>query len=127
MQHLAELKKYIHQKIPRLTEDKTHLFIVNGDYSKNHLEYTARLLFLDCRHDPIFILNIIKIWLENNRRHLSPSGTHIQLNFSCEIIDTNTYDLEIDFLQYDDLNINPDTGEYVFCDDTAHDEFLGLK
>lgn len=126
MHHLAELKRYLNQQMPRLTDDKVHLFIVNGRYVNQRLEYTARLLFLDCRHDPIFILNHIKLWLEKYHRHLKPNGSEIEINFSSEVIDTNTYDLEIDFMQYDDLNINADTGEYVICDNTATLKMLGL-
>lgn len=126
MHHLAELKRYLNQQMPRLTDDKVHLFIVNGGYVNQRLEYTARLLFLDCRHDPIFILNHIKLWLEKHHRHLKLNGSEIEINFSSEVIDTNTFDLEIDFIQYDDLNINADTGEYVICDNTAHLKMLGL-
>ena len=56
MQNLAPLKLYLVEQLPALSADKCHLLIVNGTQNQGYLDYTARLLFLDCRADPLYVL-----------------------------------------------------------------------
>ena len=125
MKKLAELKAYLTQKQPILTDDKIHIFIINGSYVGGYLNYTARLLFLDCRIDPILILALIKNWLRENGRHLDTTQINeIELSFSSEVIDTETFDLEIDFPQRDKLNVTSDT--YSICPTLVWDDQRGF-
>ncbi|WAU72947.1 MULTISPECIES: phage tail protein [unclassified Acinetobacter] len=125
MKKLAELKSYITDKQPILTDDKIHIFIINGSYVGGYLNYTARLLFLDCRIDPILILALIKNWLRENNRHLDTTQINeIELSFSSEVIDTNTFDLEIDFPQREKLNVTPET--YSICPTPVWDDQHGF-
>ncbi|QHH99243.1 phage tail protein [Acinetobacter dispersus] len=121
---LAELKTYLSEKLPVLTADKTNLFIVNGNLNEGYLEYTARFLFLDCRTDPILILAYIKKWLRENNLHLNAAQKEIELSFSSEIIDLNTFDLEVDFPQREKVNIS-DTG-YSICKPMIWDDHKGF-
>lgn len=121
---LAGLIPYLAKKLPKLTIDKTHLFIVNGSYKDGYLDYTARLLFLDCRSEPIIILSTIKKWLRENHRHNDANGNEIELSFNCELVDADTFDLEIDFPQRDKINLNDDG--YTICKHHIWDEQLGF-
>lgn len=125
MKKLAELKAYLTQKQPILTDDKIHIFIINGSYVGGYLDYTARLLFLDCRIDPILILALIKNWLRENGRHLDTTQINeIELSFSSEVIDTDTFDLEVDFPQRDKLNVTSET--YSICPTLVFDDQRGF-
>ncbi|MEF9955619.1 MAG: phage tail protein [Acinetobacter sp.] len=125
MKKLTELKAYLTQKQPILTDDKIHIFIINGSYVGGYLDYTARLLFLDCRIDPILILALIKNWLRENGRHLDTTQINeIELSFSSEVIDTDTFDLEVDFPQRDKLNVTSET--YSICPTIDWDDRLGF-
>ncbi|MCP5645382.1 phage tail protein, partial [Klebsiella pneumoniae] len=83
--------------LPALSADKCHSLIVNGTQNEGYLDYTARLLLLDYRADSIQVLATVKNWLRQNHRHLDAAKKEVQLSFSSEIIDTDTFDLEIDF------------------------------
>lgn len=125
MKKLAELKAYLTQKQSILTDDKIHIFIINGSYVDGYLDYTARLLFLDCRIDPILILALIKNWLRENGRHLDTTQINeIELSFSSEVIDTETFDLEVDFPQRDKLNVTSET--YSICPTLVWDDQYGF-
>jgi hypothetical protein len=124
MNKLAELKSHISEKLPLLTADKIHLFIVNGGLKDGYLDYTARLLFLDCRINPISILSVIKTWLQDNNLHRDAANNEISLNFSSEIIDTQTFDLEVDFPQREKINIKDN--DYSTCKDWVWDDQKGF-
>ncbi|ASN71634.1 hypothetical protein 2F1_33 [Uncultured Caudovirales phage clone 2F_1] len=106
MKALIPLKSYLSEKIPTLSADKCHLLIVNGTQAKGYLEYTARLLFLDFRGDPIEVIMLIRNWLKAHNLNLDSTGQDVLLSFSSEVIDTDTFDLEIDFPQRDKVVMN---------------------
>lgn len=108
MQALIPLKPYLQAKLPLMTADKCHLFIVNGTQAKGYMEYTARLLFLDYRGDPIEVIMQIREWLKSKKLHLDATGNDVQISFSSEIIDANTFDLEVDFPQRDKIVMDED-------------------
>lgn len=128
MQHLAPLKLHLIEQLPLLSADKCHLLIVNGTQNKGYLDYTVRLLFLDYRSDPLQIISAIKKWLKANHRHLDAAKQDIQLSFSSEIIDTDTFDLEIDFPQRDKIVFDQDG--YHLCPEEVwsdkHDKFIQI-
>ena len=123
MQNLAPLKLYLIEHLPALSADKCHLLIVNGTQNEGYLDYTARLLFLDYRADPLEVLAKVKQWLRLQHRHLNANKDEIQLSFSSEIIDTNTFDLEIDFPQREKIIIN-DEG-YHLCPEQIWSDYHG--
>lgn len=126
MKELAPLKTFLAEKLPQLSIDKCHLLIVNGTQNEGYLDYTARLLFLDYRDDPIEVMALIKKWLKKNYRHLDINKKEIQLSFSSEIIDSQTFDLEIDFPQREKIVFDDDG--YHLCPETFwsdhHDKFI---
>lgn len=128
MQHLAPLKLHLIEQLPLLSADKCHLLIVNGTQNKGYLDYTVRLLFLDYRSDPLQVISAIKKWLKANHRHLDAAKQDIQLSFSSEIIDTDTFDLEIDFPQRDKIVFDQDG--YHLCPEEVwsdmHDKFIQI-
>lgn len=105
-----------------MTADKCHLFIVNGTQAKGYMEYTARLLLLDYRGDPIEVIMQIREWLKSKNLHLDVTGNDIQISFSSEIIDTDTFDLEIDFPQRDKIVMN-ESGYHVCAELVWSDTF----
>ena len=123
MQNLAPLKLYLVEQLPALSADKCHLLIVNGTQNQGYLDYTARLLFLDYRADPLYVLAKIKQWLKQHNRHLSATKEEIQLSFSSEIIDSDTFDLEVDFPQREKIIMN-DEG-YNLCPEPIWSDYHG--
>lgn len=128
MQHLAPLKTFLIENLPALSADKCHLLIVNGTQNEGYLDYTARLLLLDYRADPIEVMAKVKHWLRQNYRHLDAAKKEVQLSFSSEIIDSDTFDLEIDFTQRDKVIFTEDgyhiCPEQVWSD--SHDKFINV-
>lgn len=123
MIELIPLKLYLQEKLPNMTPDKCHLFIVNGNEVKGFMEYTARLLFLDYRNDPVEVIMYIRRWLKSKNLHLDAVGNDIQISFSSEIIDTNTFDLEIDFQQRNKIVM--DENGYHVCPEMIWSDQLG--
>lgn len=124
MNHLVELKQYMITSLSEMTADKCHLLVVNGTYHEGYMDYTVRLLLLDYRADPIEVLSTLKNWLRTKKRHLQKDQlTEIDISFSSEIIDINTFDLEIDFPQRDKINVS-DTG-YTICKNSVWSDELG--
>lgn len=123
MQALIPLKPYLQEKLPLMTADKCHLFIVNGTQAKGYMEYTARLLFLDYRGDPIEVIMQIREWLKLKMLHLDVTGNDVQISFSSEIIDANTFDLEIDFPQRDKIVMDQDG--YHVCPEQVWSDISG--
>lgn len=109
---LIGLKTFLQEKLPSMTADKCHLFIVNGTQAKGYMDYTVRLLFLDYRLDPIEVIMLIRSWLKTQNLHLDTTGNDLQISFSSEIIDNDTFDLEVDFPQRDKVVID-DQGYHI--------------
>lgn len=113
MKALIPLKPYLNERFPMMSSDKCHLLIVNGTHKEGYLEYTARLLIFDYRSDPIEVIVALREWLKSKNRHLDANAKDIQISFSSEIIDTDTFDLEIDFPQRDKVVAEEDS--YHIC------------
>lgn len=122
MKYLQQLKDdLLNQFNDQLTADKVHLFIVNGELSStsSDISYIGRFLFIDCRDgDPFSLLTYIRKWFES-KGYAVPD-----LNFNCEVIDAETYDLEIDIGLVDKLVISDD-GSYHQCPPKVYSESLG--
>lgn len=123
MKALILLKPFLQEKFPLMTADKCHLFIVNGTQAKGYMEYTARLLFLDYRGDPIEVIMQIREWLKSKKLHLDANGNDVQISFSSEVIDANTFDLEIDFPQRDKIVMDQDV--YHICPELVWSDTFG--
>ncbi|MCH7306616.1 phage tail protein [Acinetobacter sp. NIPH 1852] len=123
MKALVPLKQFLSDHFPMMTVDKCHLLIVNGTQKDGYLEYTARLLIIDYRADPVEVIMVIREWLKSNNLHLDETGKDIQISFSSEIIDSETFDLEIDFPQRDKVISN--CNGYHICPDLVWNELQG--
>ncbi|RZG65387.1 hypothetical protein EXE25_14055 [Acinetobacter bouvetii] len=126
MKALIPLKSFLAEKLPEMTSDKCHLLIVNGSQAKGYMEYTARILLTDYRGDPVQVIMLLRNWLQSKNLHLDAAQKDIQISFSSEIIDANTFDLEIDFSQRDKI-VSAENGyhicpELVWSDD--QDKFV---
>ncbi len=126
MKALIPLKSFLAEKLPEMTSDKCHLLIVNGSQAKGYMEYTARILLTDYRGDPVQVIMLLRNWLQSKNLHLDAAQKDIQISFSSEIIDANTFDLEIDFPQRDKI-VSAENGyhicpELVWSDD--QDKFI---
>lgn len=113
MKALIPLKQFLSERFPLMTADKCHLLIVNGSFKLGYLEYTARLLILDYRSDPVEVIMVLNEWLKSKNLHLDATGKEIQISFNSEVIDTETFDLEIDFPQRD--KVVADGNGYHIC------------
>lgn len=105
MKALSHLRKHLAGKLPSLSADKCHILLVNGKQHEGYITYTARILILDYRDDPLQVLAVIRTWIEDQNIHLDQTQKEIEVSFSSEIIDTNTFDLEIDFPQREKMVI----------------------
>lgn len=123
MQALTPLKSFLIERLQLMTADKCNLLIVNGNQKDGYLEYTVRLLILDYRSDPVEVIMIVREWLKSKNLHLDAAGKDIQLSFSSEIIDLNTFDLEIDFPQRDKVVF--DCNGYHVCPQLVWDDLRG--
>lgn len=112
MKALIPLKSFLAEKLPEMSQDKCHLLIVSGNQAQGYLEYTVRILLLDYRGDPVQVLMLVRHWLQSKYLHLDAAKKDIQISFSSEIIDTNTFDLEIDFPQRDKI-VSGENGYHV--------------
>ncbi len=122
MQYLITLKDDLINAFDVLTPDKVSLFIVNGEMTKtsSDVSYIARFLFVDCRlSKPFNLLGYIRKWFE---RH---NMTIPDVNFSSEIIDLETYDLEIDIGLMDNLIISDDGTDTQICYNPVWSDKLG--
>lgn len=126
MKALIPLKSFLAEKLPEMTSDKCHLLIVNGSQAKGYMEYTARILLTDYRGDPVQVIMLLRNWLQSKNLHLDAAQKDIQISFSSEIIDANTFDLEIDFPQRDKIVL--DESGYHICPQMVwsddHDKFV---
>lgn len=111
MFYLHKLKDDLLSNFQQITADKTFLQIVNGDLPSNSniIKYMARFIFTDCRiADPFHVMTYIRHWFSNYSLPIP------DINFDCDVIDLETYDLQIDILLNDKLNIQAD-GSYTVC------------
>lgn len=111
MKYLLNLKKDLIASFTTLTPDKTELYIVNGELGKTAttINYVARFILIDCREpDPFLVITFIRQWFASRNRDIP------DLNFDCEVINLETYDLQIDIGLFDKLNIASD-GNYAVC------------
>lgn len=112
MKYLQHLKDDLLVKfVDELNPEKVHLFLVNGELTSNsgNINYVARFLFIDCRDgDPFNLLTYIRKWFESKGYPVP------DLNFDCEVIDAETYDLTVDIGLMDKLVINAE-GDYNLC------------
>lgn len=111
MKYLIDLKNDLLAQFPALTGDKTFLQLVNGNLppETQTVSYIARFIFTDCKlAEPFAVIGFIRIWFEG--RSLDTP----QLNFDCDVIDLETYDLQIDIALSDKLNIATD-GTTTIC------------
>ena len=122
MKALIPLKAFLAEKLPEMTSDKCHLLIVNGSQAKGYMEYTARILLTDYRGDPVQVIMLLRNWLQSKNLHLDAAQNDIQISFSSEIIDANTFDLEIDFPQRDKIVL--DESGYHICPQMVWNGFL---
>lgn len=100
MQHWIDLQQQLTNNLPNLSADKLHVLVVNGDLQHSAMTYTIRILLLDYRGDPLLPLVLINRWLQAKHRD-EPDLP--RLKFSSEVIDKNTFDLEIDIPMADKL------------------------
>ena len=117
MQHWVDLQQYLTANLPNLSADKLHLLVVNGDMTHSALSYTIRILLLDYRADPLLPLVLVNRWLQAKHRDEPELPT---LKFSSEVIDKNTFDLEIDIPMTDKLV--DDGTAYHLCPPTYWDD-----
>lgn len=117
MQHWIDLQQQLTNNLPNLSADKLHVLVVNGDLLHSEMTYTIRILLLDYRGDPLLPLVLINRWLQAKHR----DEPELQrLKFSSEVIDKNTYDLEIDIPMTDKLV--DDGTDYHLCPPTYWDD-----
>lgn len=105
MKYLIELKNDLIQHFDDLTPDKVTLQLVNGEIAKNSytVQYIARFTLQDCRlASPFDVLMFIKSWFKSQQKD------EPDLNFDCEVIDLESYDLQIDLALFDKLLVKKD-------------------
>lgn len=105
MKYLIDLKNDLLAHFDELTGDKTYLQIVNGNMPSNTqtVSYIARFVLVDCRlAEPFAVLAFIRQWFETRGRTIP------DLNFDCDVIDLESYDLQIDIGLNDKLTFTPD-------------------
>ena len=121
MKYLIDLKTDLLARFDELTGDNTQLQIVNGEIGKDSttVNYIARFILIDCRlPSPFDVLGFIRVWFDS---HAMPVP---QLNFDCDVIDLETYDLQIDIALADKLNIAID-GTTTVCYPLVWSDELG--
>lgn len=110
MNYLITLKKDLTDTFDSLEPDKVQLHLVNGELgaSGQMVKYIARFILLDCRiSTPFDILAFIRGWFDT-------SGYAVpDINFNCEVIDLESYDLQIDLGLSDKIIITD--GKAVVC------------
>lgn len=83
-------------------------------------------VWMGYRGDPVQVLMLVRHWLQSKNLHLDAAKKDIQISFNSEIIDTNTFDLEIDFPQRDKIVVGENgyhvCPEMVWSDD--QDKFV---
>lgn len=100
MQHWVDLQQHLSNNLPNLSKDELRVLVVNGDLQHSAMTYTIRILLLNYRGDPLLPIVLINRWLQAKHRD-EPDLP--RLKFSSEVIDKNTFDLEIDIPMTDKL------------------------
>lgn len=100
MQHWVDLQQHLSNNLPNLSKDELRVLVVNGDLQHSAMTYTIRILLLNYRGDPLLPIVLINRWLQAKHRD-DPELP--RLKFSSEVIDKNTFDLEIDIPMTDKL------------------------
>lgn len=126
MKYLITLKNDLIAAFDGLTPDKTMLQLVNGELKPDSstVNYIARFTLIDCRlPDPFLVIAFIRTWF--NQRFYDVAGVNQpSLNFDCDVIDLETYDIQIDIGLTDKLNIDND-GSYTICPPLVWSEQVG--
>jgi hypothetical protein len=117
MQHWVDLQQYLLSHLPHLISDNLRVLIVNGDLQHSQMTYIIRVLLLDYQADPLLPMVLINRWLALKHRDQPELP---QLKFSSEIIDKDTFDLEIDIPMTDKLV--DDGTAYHICPPTYWDD-----
>lgn len=100
MQHWVDLQQHLSNNLPNLSKDELRVLVVNGDLQHSAMTYIIRILLIDYRGDPLLPIVLINRWLQAKHRD-DPELP--RLKFSSEVIDKNTFDLEIDIPMTDKL------------------------
>lgn len=120
MDNLIALKKALTTRFYDISPDKLQLHLVNGTLPKTShvVSYIARFVFLDVRvSTPFEVIGFIRHWYEQH------GLTAPELSFDCEVIDLESYDLQID-LNLSDKLILTEAGVQV-CPAPVWSEALG--
>lgn len=121
MKYLISLKNDLLTRFPELTGDDTQLQIINGElpHDSSTIHYIARFYLLNCRiAHPFDVLGYIRKWFEQHGKPIP------KLAFDCDVIDLETYDLQIDISLDDKLNFAED-GTANLCDDLVWSDKAG--
>ena len=100
MQHWVDLQQHLSNNLPNLSKDNLRVLVVNGDLQHSAMTYIIRILLIDYRGDPLLPIVLINRWLQAKHRE-DPELP--RLKFSSEVIDKETFDLEIDIPMTDKL------------------------
>lgn len=121
MRYLIDLKNDLIHYFDEVTADKVSLMLVNGELlgSSYSVSYIARFILIDCKlPDPFHVLTFIRTWFADR------AMTVPDLNFDCDVIDLESYDLQIDIGLSDKLNI-ADDGQYTICPNLVWSDAVG--
>lgn len=119
MKYLIDLKNDLLAQFDELTGDKTYLQIVNGNmpFNTQTVSYIARFVLVDCRlAEPFTVLAFIRQWFSTRGRTIP------DLNFDCDVIDLESYDLQIDIGLTDKLAFLPNGGVNICPEPVWSDE-----
>ena len=121
MKYLISLKNDLLSRFLELTGDNTQLQIINGELppDRSTIHYVARFYLLNCRlPNPFDILGFIRRWFEHHGKPVP------KLTFDCDVVNLETYDLQIDISLDDKLNF-ADDGTASLCDDLVWSDTAG--
>lgn len=121
MKYLIELKNDLIHHFDDLTPDKVELAIINGEIPKSShtIQYIARFLLKDCRiNNPFDVLGFIRKWFEKKGKDIP------DLSFDSDVIDLESFDLQIDISLFDKLSMD-DNGSTKVCPMPVWSDALG--
>lgn len=91
MNYLAQLKRDLIASFDLLSSDKVQLHILNGTIESGRINYIVRFDLLDCRlNEPFLLFAFINNWFDKKGLAIPT------INFDFDVIDLETYDLQID-------------------------------
>ncbi len=123
MKHLQHLRSYIIANLPKITPDKFFLSVDNGQYDDGQMHYKVKMLMIDYRADPFFVLILVNRWLRQTGRLIQPSVVPV-IGFDCELVDSETFDLEVTIPLQDKI-VDDGAEGYEICVTPIWDEGLG--